>query len=152
MNIRNIHRKLSLYLFIPIGVILLSGIILQLRNQFEWIQPALIQGEAGTESLLGPNEIIQQLKISKTDVDQIIYKPAKNNVSLRLKSGEEIQLDPESGKVLKRAIRRTNLLIDIHQGSIIGPLGQYGVYILSGFGLILLYLSGIYLLVPKRKK
>jgi uncharacterized iron-regulated membrane protein len=152
MNIRNIHRKISLYLVIPIGVILLSGIILQLRNQIEWIQPALIQGEAGTESLLGPNEIIQQLKISKTDVDQIIYKPAKNNVSLRLKSGEEIQLDPESGKVLKRAIRRTNLLIDIHQGSIIGPLGQYGVYILSGLGLLMLYLSGIYLLVPKRKK
>ncbi len=152
MNIRNIHRKISLYLVIPIGVILLSGIILQLRNQIEWIQPALIQGEAGTGSLIGPNEIIQHLKITKTDVDQIIYKPAKNNVSLRLKSGEEIQLDPESGKVLKRAIRRTNLLIDIHQGSIIGPLGQYGVYILSGLGLLLLYMSGIYLLVPKRKK
>ncbi len=152
MNIRNIHRKISLYLVIPIGVILLSGIVLQLRNQFEWIQPALIQGEAGNGSLIGPIEIIQQLKISKTDVDQIIYKPAKNNVSLRLKSGEEIQLDPKSGKVLKRAIRRTNLLIDIHQGSIIGPLGQYGVYIVSGLGLLLLYLSGISLLVPKRKK
>jgi uncharacterized iron-regulated membrane protein len=152
MNIRTLHRKISFYLMIPIGVILLSGLILQLRNQIEWIQPELIQGEAGTGSLLGPTDIIQRLEISKSEVDQIIYKPAKNNVSVRMKSGEEIQLDPESGKVLKRAIRRTNLLIDIHQGSIIGPLGQYGVYLVSGLGLLLLYLSGMSLLVPKRKK
>ena len=152
MNIRTLHRKLSFYLVIPIGVILLSGLILQLRNQIEWIQPALMQGDAGTGSLLGPNDIIQRLEISKSEVDQIIYKPAKNNVSVRLKSGEEIQLDPESGKVLKKAMRRTNLLIDIHQGSIIGPLGQYGVYLVSGLGLLLLYLTGMSLLIPKRKK
>jgi uncharacterized iron-regulated membrane protein len=152
MNIRALHRKLSLYTFIPLGIILLSGIVLQLRNQFEWIQPSLIETKADKSPLLAPQDLIQKLNLNEKEIEQIIYKPSKNNASVRLKSGEEIQMNAQTGEVLKRAIRRTNLLIDIHQGSILGPFGQYGVYLLTGLGMIILYMTGLNLLLPRRKK
>ena len=152
MNMRRLHRKLSLYIFLPLGVIVVSGVFLQFRNQFEWIQPELIVGEKSSEQMLHPQEIMKKLELKENQIDQMIYKPSKNNIALRLKSGEEIQVHPVTGTILKRAIRRTNLLIDIHQGSIIGPLGQYGIYIITGFGMIILYISGINLLLPRRKK
>ncbi len=152
MNIRALHRKLSLYTFIPLGIILVSGIVLQLRNQFEWIQPSLIETKADQSPLLAPQALIQKLNLNEKEIEQIIYKPSKNNASVRLKSGEEIQLNAQTGDVLKRAIRRTNLLIDIHQGSILGPVGQYGIYLLTGLGMIILYLTGLNLLLPRRKK
>jgi uncharacterized iron-regulated membrane protein len=152
MNIRALHRKLSLYTFIPLGIILVSGIVLQLRNQFEWIQPSLIETKADQSPLLAPQALIQKLNLNEKEIEQIIYKPSKNNASVRLKSGEEIQLNAQTGDVLKRAIRRTNLLIDIHQGSILGPFGQYGIYLLTGLGMIILYMTGLNLLLPRRKK
>ena len=152
MNIRALHRKLSLYTFIPLGIILVSGIVLQLRNQFEWIQPSLIETKADQSPLLAPQALIQKLNLNEKEIEQIIYKPSKNNASVRLKSGEEIQMNAQTGEVLKRAIRRTNLLIDIHQGSILGPFGQYGIYLLTGLGMIILYMTGLNLLLPRRKK
>ena len=152
MNIRALHRKLSLYTFIPLGIILVSGIVLQLRNQFEWIQPSLIETKADQSPLLAPQALIQKLNLNEKEIEQIIYKPSKNNASVRLKSGEEIQLNAQTGDVLKRAIRRTNLLIDIHQGSILGPFGQYGIYLLTSLGMIILYMTGLNLLLPRRKK
>jgi uncharacterized iron-regulated membrane protein len=152
MNIRALHRKLSLYTFIPLGIILVSGIILQLRNQFEWIQPTLVETKADQGPLLAPDVLIQKLNLNEKEIEQIIYKPSKNNASLRLKSGEEIQLNAQTAEVLKRAMRRTNLLIDIHQGSILGPIGQYGIYLLTALGMIILYITGVNLLLPRRKK
>lgn len=152
MNIRALHRKLSLYTFIPLGIILVSGIILQLRNQFEWIQPTLVETKADKSPLIAPDVLIQKLNLNEKEIEQIIYKPSKNNASLRLKSGEEIQLNAQTGEVLKRAMRRTNLLIDIHQGSILGPIGQYGIYLLTALGMIILYITGVNLLLPRRKK
>ncbi len=152
MNIRALHRKLSLYTFIPLGIILVTGIILQLRNQFEWIQPTLVETKADQSPLIAPDVLIQKLNLNEKEIEQIIYKPSKNNASLRLKSGEEIQLNAQTGEVLKRAMRRTNLLIDIHQGSILGPIGQYGIYLLTALGMIILYITGINLLLPRRKK
>jgi uncharacterized iron-regulated membrane protein len=152
MNIRALHRKLSLDTFIPLGIILLSGIVLQLRNQFEWIQPSLIETKADKSPLIAPQTLIQKLNLNEKEIEQIIYKPSKNNASVRLKSGEEIHMNAQTGEVLKRAIRRTNLLIDIHQGSILGPFGQYGIYLLTGLGMIILYMTGLNLLLPRRKK
>ncbi len=152
MNKRELHRKISLLILLPLTVIVLTGFILQLRNQFEWIQPSTVSGESAAGEVISYSSILKELSLDPKLVEQMIYRPSKKNVAIRLVTGEEIQLDAFSGKVLKRAQRRTNFLIDLHQGSILGPLGQYGLYLLSALGLIFLLITGAMLLFPKKAK
>lgn len=152
MTKRELHRKLSLIIFLPLTVIVFTGLALQLRNQFEWIQPSTISGQKMPQEVISFSRLIAQHNLEPKTVEQMIYRPSKNNVAIRLVTGEEIQIDAYSGKILKRAQRRTNFLIDLHQGSILGPVGQYGIYLLSALGLILLLITGAMLLFPKKVK
>lgn len=152
MNLRSAHRKVSLAILLPLSVIILSGLILQLRNQSEWIQPKTVSAIGPLEKVMGPEEVFQKLNLTSQEIEQYIYRPAKKNISIRLVNGEEIQLNPSTGEVMKRAQRRTNFFIDLHQGSILGPFGQYGLYLMSGIGLLFLLISGGLLLRPKRNR
>jgi uncharacterized iron-regulated membrane protein len=152
MNLRSTHRKVSVIILLPLTVIILSGLILQLRNQFEWIQPKTISATSPQGNVMSPEEAFHKLRLTSDKVEQYIYRPSKKNISIRLTNGEEIQIDPTSGEVLKQAKRRTNLLIDLHQGSILGPVGQYGFYLLSGIGLLFLLISGGLILLPRRNR
>jgi uncharacterized iron-regulated membrane protein len=149
MNLRKWHRKVSLIIALPLLLVVLSGLVLQLRNQSEWIQPKTVSAPRGYE-VIHFNRLIQGLNISEKEVDQVIYRPGKNNISLRLKSGEEIQVDPANGRVLKRAMRRTGWLIELHQGSIFGSIGQYGIFFLTGIGMVFLIITGVMLVIPRR--
>jgi uncharacterized iron-regulated membrane protein len=48
---RVVHRWGSIIVLIPIGVIILSGIFLQLKKQSAWIQPPTQKGSSGELSL-----------------------------------------------------------------------------------------------------
>lgn len=150
MNIRTYHRWIGLLITLPLLVIVLTGLVLQLRNKFEWIQPTSLSAELSSDGrYLTYEDILQRYPVQ--NVDQIILRPGKKNLSLRLKDGQEIQLHPQTGAVLKTAIRRTNFLIDLHQGSFFGAFGQYVLYLLTGLGLLFLILSGLLLFPFKRR-
>lgn len=118
----------------------LTGILLQLRNQFESVQPKAVSSTFQKDAPLLTFEAISE-KIGP-GVDQIIYKPKKNNLAVRMDDGREIQLNSQTGEILKDAPRRTSFLIELHQGSWMGPFGQYFIHLLSGIGLIYLIYSG----------
>jgi len=68
----------------------------------------------------------------------------------RLKNGEEIQMHPQTGEILKKAMRRTNFFIDLHQGTIAGDIGQYLIAFPTALGLVFLLISGL-IIFPRRK-
>ena len=41
---RKIHRWGSIIAFLPVGVILITGIMLQLKKQLDWVQPPTVKG------------------------------------------------------------------------------------------------------------
>lgn len=149
MNLRKWHRKVSLFILLPLIVVVASGLVLQLRNQSEWIQPKTVSAPK-SEGVMNFHQLIQRLNLSEKEVEQVIYRPGKNNISVRLLSGEEIQVNPATGEILKRAMRRTGWLIELHQGSVLGPFGQYGIFFLTGIGLLFLIASGVMLIFPRR--
>ncbi len=128
----------------------LTGIVLQLRDQFEWIQPAPVKSQAiAGSSLLSLEAITERFK--DQGLEQIIYKPAKGSLVVRLRDDVEAHLHPQTGEILKRATRRTTFLIDLHQGSWLGKFGQYGVHVTTGLGLLFLIVSGLIIYPFKRK-
>jgi uncharacterized iron-regulated membrane protein len=149
MKWRTWHAYVGLVAALPLLVIVVTGLLLQLRNQFESIQPKtltlkIVEGK----SVLPMEEVLA--KFPQGNVEQVIYRPKKGNYSIRLKDGSEVQMHPQSGEVVKDSPRRSGFLIDIHQGSWLGPLGQYAVHFGAGLSLIFLLFSGV-LLFPFRR-
>jgi uncharacterized iron-regulated membrane protein len=145
------HRIVALMITIPLILIVASGLILQLRNQFESIQPKALSSTLEPNfPLLSLDQVIGSL--GGKNIDQIIYRPSKGNLSIRMKDGMDIQIHPQTGEILKRAPRRTNFLIDLHQGTWIGSFGQYFIYLPASVGLAFLIVSGIAIYPFKKRK
>lgn len=149
MNWKKSHRVVALTITTPLLMIVLTGVVLQVRNSSEYLQPSLIENGNRPPSAIIPLEALLK-KYGEKNIDQIIYRPKKNLILVRHHSGLELQLDPTSGAILKEGVRRTNFLIELHQGSWLGRVGQWGIHLLTGLGL--LYLIGSGLVIYPRKR
>ncbi len=147
---RKNHGYVALIITLPLLVIALTGVILQLRDRFEFIQPAPVKTELAPDIPLLTLEAIAA-KFENEGPEQIIYKPAKGTLVVRLRDDVEAHLHPQTGEVLKRAVRRTNFLIELHQGSWMGKFGQYVLHFTTGLGLLFLVVSGLVIYPFKRK-
>lgn len=148
---RKLHRYVALAVLIPMTIIAVTGTVLLYRNQFEFIQPSAVKSESVEGSQLLTLESITE-QFGKENIEQIIYKPSKGTLAVRLLDATEAQIHPQTGEVLKSAKRRTNFLIELHQGSWMGAFGQLGIHFLGGLGLIFLIVSGIVIYPFKRKR
>lgn len=152
LSIRKFHRQLSIWVAVPILIMVSTGIILQLRSSFEWVQPTVVKTNIlPNQSPLSLEQIIEKLGERKKEIEQIIYRPEKNNVSVRLKGDLEVQLNPQTGEILKEAKRRANFLIELHQGSFFSKYGQFGIFFPSGIALMLLIITGIVIYFQGKK-
>ncbi|HXH74740.1 MAG TPA: PepSY domain-containing protein [Bacteriovoracaceae bacterium] len=149
MNIRKPHRIVAVSILIPLAMMSITGLMLLMRNEIEWIQPKTVTAAAVTGQMLAPEHV---LKLAGPGVDQIIYRPGKNNISVRMVDGMEAQYHSQTGELLKNAPRRSGFLIELHQGSWMGPVGQYGIHLMSGLGLVFLLISGMMIWPFGRKK
>jgi uncharacterized iron-regulated membrane protein len=152
MNWRKYHRIISILIFIPFFVVVITGLILQVRQEVEGIQPKAVTMESVPDKkLLTLEEIILASKIPSSEIDQIIFRPGKYHLAIRVKDGRELQLHPQTGEVLKSAPRLTGLLIELHQGSYFSSFAQYGIFLPTGLGVLFLLISGL-MIYPWRKK
>ena len=148
MKWRKWHAYLGLIAALPIMVTAITGVMLQLRGKVEWVQPSPVSVslEEG-KAYLGVEEVLAKFP---GQVDVLSLRPGRGGFQLRLKNGNEVQLHPQTGEILKDSPRRSTLLIKIHEGSWMGPIGNLGIHFLSGFILIFLVVSGIFIF-PFRK-
>jgi uncharacterized iron-regulated membrane protein len=159
---RVVHRWGSIATSVPVLIVLVTGVVLQLKKESTWIQP---KTQAGVER---PPQIAfsEILEIAKTvpqakvetwdDIDRLDVRPGKGMLKVRCKNRWEVQLDATSGDVLQVAYRRSDLIESIHDGSFFSDGVKLGVFLPTAVVLLVLWITGIYLfLLPhlaKRKK
>ena len=153
---RKVHHWLAPVLLLPSLVIFSTGILLQLRQDIEWIQPKTRQGSVpglpavSWEKALENAQKVPDAGISSwQDLSSIDIKPSKGVLSFRTKAGFEVQLDSSTGDVLWAAPRRTGFLIELHQGSYFHSGAMTWVFLPTGLGLLVLALTGT-VLIRKR--
>ena len=145
------HRWGSIIILIPTAVILLSGLILQLKKESAWIQPVTKRGDAPGASLsfdqiLTAARGVPEAKVGNwDDIDRLDVRPSKGMLKIRCKNRWEIQLDANSGKVLQVAYRRSDLIESIHDGSFFHDRVKLWVFLPAALVLVALWLTGIYL-------
>ncbi len=120
---RVLHRWGSIIALVPMTIIIVSGIALQLKKESPYIQPPTQRG-VGTDLAIGFERILEAAKTvpeaeieSWEDVDRLDVRPGKGVVKVRCKNRYEVQIDTATGEILQVAIRRSDLIESIHDGT-----------------------------------
>jgi uncharacterized iron-regulated membrane protein len=161
---RVFHRWASMIVALPILVVIVTGLILQLKKEVAWIQPPTQRG-GSTELGLSFDRILEIAQTvpeagieSWEDVDRLDVRPSKGMLKVRGVNRWEVQIDAKSGEVLHVAFRRSDLIESLHDGSFFHDKVKLWIFLPSAVVLLALWVTGIYLfLLPhlirrKRKK
>lgn len=149
---RKVHYWIGLAAALPLLVIVVTGLLLQTKKQWSWVQPVEQRG-TGTEPAIGFPEILSALAAvpgmevrSWDDVQRIDVRPDRGVAKAWLHNGWEVQIDLGSGRVLHSAYRRSDLIESLHDGSWFGgDWVKLGLFLPAGIVLFLLLVSGIWL-------
>ena len=148
---RKLHRWFSILVTIPFLIVLLSGLLLQVKKQFEWIQPSTQKGTPWQLSLTF-DEILDAAKSvpkaqlhSWKDIDRLDVRPDDGIIKIRGTNNWEIQIDAANGQVLKTAYRRSDTIESLHDGSWFHDKAKLWIFLPSAVLVTFLLLTGLYL-------
>jgi uncharacterized iron-regulated membrane protein len=145
------HRWGSILIVLPLLIIIVSGIILQLKKEVAWIQPPTQEGtrrqlSISFDRILQVAKTVPEAKIhSWDDIDRLDVRPAKGLVKVRGKTRWEIQVDTHTGDVLQIAYRRSDLIESIHDGSFFHRGFKLWAFLPTALVLGVLWVTGVYL-------
>jgi uncharacterized iron-regulated membrane protein len=145
------HRWGSIVILIPTAVILASGVLLQLKKEAAWIQPATQKGEAtgaalSFDQILAICQDVPEANVDNwDDIDRIDVRPSKGMLKVRCANRWEVQIDGNSGSVLQVAYRRSDLIESIHDGSFFSGFVKLWVFLPTALLLLVLWGTGAYL-------
>jgi uncharacterized iron-regulated membrane protein len=149
---RKVHYWVAFGAAIPLLVMIGSGLLLQAKKHWGWVQPAERRG-TGTVPAIDFPEILTAIRgvpemgvQSWDDVRRLDVRPGRGVVKAWLVNGYEVQVDLGTGEVLQTAYRRSDLVESIHDGSFFGgDFVKLGVFLPAGIVLLLLWVSGMWL-------
>jgi len=160
---RRTHAWISICFAVPLIVVILSGILLQLKKQLPFVQPVERSGvthepvATPTQYLEAINQGKQDGEVTWKDIQRVDIRPSKGIAKVILKSDVEYQIDLGTGHILQRELRMSDFIESLHDGSFFaGDISKLGVFLPAAIGMLLLWLSGIYMfwlpLITKWKK
>ena len=148
---RKIHNWGSIIIAAQLAIVLVTGVLLLLKKDVDWIQPPTIKGEQKGLAL----DFDQILMIARTvpeagvetwsDIDRLDVRPGKGMLKVRAENSWEIQVDANTGAILHVAYRRSDLIESIHDGSFFGDYAKLWVFLPSALVLIGLWITGVVL-------
>jgi uncharacterized iron-regulated membrane protein len=159
---RRLHRWGAIGIALPVLIVIASGLLLQLKKQWSWIQPPERRG-VGTSPTVTFDQILAVLRTVPeagirdwSDVDRIDVRPSRGMLKVRANNEWEVQLDAATAEVLQVAFRRSDLIESIHDGSFFHERAKLWIFLPAGVVLLGLWLTGMYLfglpLVVRRRK
>jgi len=150
---RRIHRTAAIITALPFLVILLTGFLLQMRGEYEWVQPPTQEGQKGDptvsfEAILSAAKGVPEAGVATwADVERIDVRPNEGIAKVICKNRVEVQVDLRTGKVLQTAPRRSDLIASIHNGSFFHEAAEEFVFVPTAVILLVLWTTGLYLWV-----
>ena len=154
---RSIHLWLSLVIFIPVIIVIASGLLLQVKKEFDWIQPPTKKAQNSRPTLSFDNVLnavrqVPQANINDwDDIDRLDVRPAKGIIKVRGKNHWEVQLNAQTGDVLQVAYRRTDTIEAIHDGSWFFDGAKLWLFLPAAILLFVLWVTGVVMLITTLK-
>lgn len=150
---RRIHYWATAFIALPILVVIASGVLLQMKKNWRWVQPEEQRG-TGTEPAIDLETLLASVKTVPEmnvrgwdDVNRIDVRPSKGVAKVWLRNGWELQVDLGTGRVLQTAYRRSDLIESIHDGSFFGDWTKLGLFLPTGIVLLVMWVTGLWLFI-----
>ena len=148
---RNLHSWGAIIITIPFIIVLLSGLFLQVKKEFDWIQPPTQTGtsqnpELSFNTILDIARDVPELKVSGwQDIDRLDVRPGKGVVKIRGNNNWEVQIDASTGAILQKAYRRSDIIESLHDGSWFHEQAKLWIFLPSALIVTGLWITGVYL-------
>ncbi|HBE69545.1 MAG TPA: hypothetical protein DDW52_15475 [Planctomycetaceae bacterium] len=150
---RKLHRWGALLTAIPLLIVILSGLLLQVKKQVAWVQPPSSKGTqpgsppgANWEAILAACQSVTETTVDTwDDIDRVDVRPGKGICKVQVKDRWEIQLDLATAEVLSVAYRRSDLIESLHDGSFFADAAKLWVFLPNGLVLLGLWITGAWL-------
>ena len=148
---RKVHYWLAIAVAVPALAIFASGVLLQVKKQFTWVQPHEVRGTGDApaipfDRILAIARGVPEAGIQTwDDVDRVDVRPSKGMLKVTSRTRWELQIDASTGQVLSSAYRRSDLIESIHDGSFFHPVAKLWIFLPTGLSLTLMLVSGLYL-------
>ncbi|HEV7764922.1 MAG TPA: PepSY domain-containing protein [Thermoanaerobaculia bacterium] len=151
---RKVHYWVTAFITLPVLVIICSGLILQMKKHWTWVQPAEQRGTGKSpgielEGILASVREVSHLGVTGWhDVNRIDLRPGRGLAKVWLHNGWEVQVDLGTGRVLQSAYRRSDLIESLHDGSFFGgDASKLGIFLPTGIALLVMWLTGVWMFV-----
>ncbi len=149
---RKIHYWAAIVVALPVLTIIGSGLLLQVKKQFTWVQPAEQRG-TGTSPVIGFDSILASVRTVSAlnvhtwnDISRLDVRINKGIVKVWLQNGYEVQVDLGTGKVLQSEYRRSDVIEALHDGSwFAGDISKLFIFLPAGVTLLTMTLTGLWL-------
>ena len=167
---RKIHRQIAIFLFVLFFIISITGLLLGWKkNSFGIIQGATSKGVSSDLKTWLPIDSLQTIAINtlhdsispnlSSELERIDARPSKGILKfVFLDDYWEVQLDGTTGKVMNINRRRSDIIENIHDGTILDVLfntknDQFKLTYttIMGLALLMLTLSGFWLWYGPKK-
>jgi len=160
---RKLHRWGALLTFLPLLLVVVSGLLLQVKKQVTWVQPATVRGIGETPTvdwsmiLQATSSVSEAQVASWSDIDRLDVRPGKGMCKVQANNRWEVQVDLETGEVLAANYRRSDFIESLHDGSFLSDAAKLWLFFPNGLVLLGLWFTGVYLWwlpigVKRRKK
>ncbi len=160
---RKLHRWGALLTALPLLIVIVSGLLLQVKKQIPWVQPPTIKGAVKNapsqswDELLRVATTVEEAEVeSWEDIDRIDVRPGKGIAKIQCANRWELQIDLDSGELLSSTYRRSDFIESLHDGSFFSDGAKLWVFLPNGIVLFGLWVSGVWLwyipFAAKRKK
>jgi uncharacterized iron-regulated membrane protein len=159
---RKLHRWGALITFLPMLLVIVSGLLLQVKKEVHWVQPPTKKGKPFSltidwEKILDVARSVEEAQVNDwPDISRLDVRPDRGLVKVFCNNHWELQLDTSSGELLSSTYRRSDWIEQLHDGSFFSDSVKKYVFLPNGFILLGLWLTGVYLwwlpIGVKRKK
>jgi len=148
---RKIHKVGAIIIALPFLVILITGLLLQVKKDVAWVQPSSIEGVSKIpiitfQQILEVAKSVPEAEINTwADINRLDVRPDKGMVKIRANNQWEIQIDSETAEILQVEYRRSDIIEAMHDGSWFADAAKYWIFLPTGFIILVLWITGIYM-------
>lgn len=148
---RKAHYWLAIASALPVLLMICTGLLLHVKKDFHWIQPNEQAGTAAPprvtfDEILAACAAIPELSVDGwDDIARVDLDPADGLLKVTTHQNYEVQLDAADGSVLQVAVRRSDIIESLHDGSWFGGFAKRWIFLPAGVILLVLWGTGIYL-------
>ncbi len=161
-NSRKLHRWGAILTALPMLLVIVTGLLLQVKKQVTWVQPATVKRgemvpEVSWDAVLNAAKGVPEAAVNSwDDIDRLDVRPSKGVVKVQCNNRWELQLDLQTAEVVASNYRRSDIIESLHDGSFFSDAAKLWLFLPNGLILLGLWGTGIYLwflpILVKRQK